>query len=84
MYLDFTRRTQRNDPRRHPRSREIARLICNPCLSFYFIRGLTGIAHPAMGKHFQVLEVHRGMKYIQDLSCEEGLDYGLFSGFVTF
>ena len=37
-----------------------------------------------MGKHFQVLEVHRGMKYIQDLSCEERPDYGLFMYLVKF
>ena len=33
---------------------------------------LLGIAHPIVGKYFQVLEVHREMKHIQDLSCEKG------------
>ena len=33
---------------------------------------LLGIAHPFMGIYFQVLEVHREMKHIQDLSCEKG------------
>ena len=32
---------------------------------------LLDIAHPVVGKYFQVLEVHRGMKPTQDLSCEE-------------
>ena len=32
---------------------------------------LLGIAHPVVGKYFQVLEVHRGMKHIQDLSCKK-------------
>ena len=32
---------------------------------------LLGIAHPDMGKYFQVLKVHRGIKHIQDLSCEK-------------
>ena len=31
-----------------------------------------GIAHPVVGKYFHVLEVHRGMKHIQELSCEKG------------
>ena len=39
---------------------------------------------PSWEKYFQVLEVHRGMKYIQDLSCEKGSDYGLFMYFVKF
>ena len=33
---------------------------------------LMGIAHPVLGKYFQVLEVHREMKHIQELSCEKG------------
>ena len=37
-----------------------------------FIFHLLGIAHPVMGKYFQVLEVHRGMNHIQELSCEKG------------
>ena len=45
---------------------------------------LLGIAHPVVGKYFQVLEVHRGMKHIQDLSCEKGLNYGLLMYFVKF
>ena len=45
---------------------------------------LLGIAHPVVGKYFQVLEVHRGMKHIQDLSCEKGEDYGLFMYLVKF
>ena len=32
---------------------------------------LLGIAHPVVGKPFQVLEVHREMRLTQDLSCEE-------------
>ena len=33
---------------------------------------LLGIAHPIVRKYFQVLEVHWGMKHIQELSCEKG------------
>ena len=33
---------------------------------------LLGIGHPVVGKYFQVLEVYREMKHIQDLSCEKG------------
>ena len=43
---------------------------------------LLGITHLVMGKYFQVLKVHRGMKHIQDFSCEKGPDYGLFMDFV--
>ena len=32
---------------------------------------LLGIAHLVVGKQFQVLEVHRGMKLAQDLNYEE-------------
>ena len=39
---------------------------------------LLGIAHPIVGKYFRVLEVHRGMKYIQDVSCEEKAILALF------
>ena len=39
----------------------------NPCREIH----LLGIAHPVVGKQFQVLEVHRGMKLTQDLSYEE-------------
>ena len=45
---------------------------------------LPGIAHFIMRKYFQVLEVHRGMKHIQDLSCKKGIDYVLFMYFVKF
>ena len=50
----------------------------SPCRRIH----LLGIAHPVGGKYFQVLEVHRGMKLIQDLSREKGPDYGLFMYFV--
>ena len=43
---------------------------------------LLGIAHPVVGKYFQVLEIHRGMKHIQELSCEKWPDYGLIMYFV--
>ena len=33
---------------------------------------LLGIAHPVVGKYFQVLEVHMGMKHVQELSVEKG------------
>ena len=45
---------------------------------------LLGIAHLIVGKHFQVLEVHRGMNYIQDLSCEEKARFGFILYFVNF
>ena len=45
---------------------------------------LLGIAQLVVGKYFQVLEVHRGMKPIQNLSCEKRPDYGLFMYFVKF
>ena len=45
---------------------------------------LLGIAHPVVGKYFQVLEVYPGMKQFQDLSFEKGLDYGLFMYYVKF
>ena len=45
---------------------------------------LLGIAHPVVGKYFQVLEVHREMTHIQDLSCKERPNYGLFMYFVKF
>ena len=35
---------------------------------------LLGIAHPIMGKHFQVPKVHRERRHIQDLSYENGPD----------
>ena len=38
---------------------------------------LLGIAHLVVGKYFQVLEVHRGMKHIQELSCEKGQNLAL-------
>ena len=31
-----------------------------------------GIAHAIVGKYFQALKVHRGMKHIQELSFEKG------------
>ena len=40
----------------------------SPCRRF----SLLGIAHPVVGKYFQVLEVHREMKHTQELSCEKG------------
>ena len=52
----------------------------SPCMRF----SLLGIAHPVVGKYFQVLEVHREMKHIQDLSCEVRPNYGLFMYFVKF
>ena len=33
---------------------------------------LLGIAHPIVGKYFQVLEVHMGMKYVQENCSERG------------
>ena len=42
--------------------------ISSPCMRF----SLLGIPHPVVGKYFQVLEIHREMKHIQDLSCEKG------------
>ena len=36
----------------------------SPCKRIH----LLGIAHPVVGKYFQVLEIHRGMKHIQELS----------------
>ena len=38
---------------------------------------LLGIAHPVVGKHFQVLKVHRRMERIRDPSGEENARYGL-------
>ena len=38
-----------------------------PCRRF----SLLAIAYPVVGKYFQVLEVHREMKHIQDFSCEK-------------
>ena len=38
---------------------------------------LLSIAHPVVGKYFQVLELHRGMKHIQELSCEKGQNLAL-------
>ena len=55
-------------------------LQSSPCRRF----SLLGIAHPVVGKYFQVLEVHRGLKHIQDLSCEKWQDYGLFMYFENF
>ena len=40
----------------------------SPCRRIH----LPGIAHPVMKKYFKVLEVYRGIKYIQELSCEKG------------
>ena len=40
----------------------------SPCRRIH----LLGIAHLVVRKYFQVLKVHRGMKHIQDLSCEKG------------
>ena len=42
------------------------------------------LAHPVVRKYFQDLEVHQGMKHIQDLNCGKGIDYGLFMHFVKF
>ena len=45
---------------------------------------LLGIAHPVVGKYFQVLGVHKEPNHIKDLSVKKRSDYDLFSGFVTF
>ena len=45
----------------------------SPCRRIH----LLGIAHPVVGKHFQVLKVHRGMECIRDPSGEEKARYGL-------
>ena len=45
---------------------------------------LLGIAHPVVGKYFQVLEVHRRMELIQDLSGEEKSRFGFVLYFVNF
>ena len=50
----------------------------SPCKRIH----LLGIAHPVMGKHFQVLEVDWERKHIQDLSYEKGARFGLFMYFV--
>ena len=44
----------------------------NPCRRIQ----LLGIAHPVVGKQFQVLEVHWEMKLIRDLSGEEKARFG--------
>ena len=38
---------------------------------------LLGITHPVVGKQFQVLEVYRAMKLIQDLSGKGKARFGL-------
>ena len=40
----------------------------SPCRRIH----LLGIDHLVVGKCFQVLEIHRGMKQVQELSCEKG------------
>ena len=45
----------------------------SPCRRIH----LLGIADPVVGKYFQVLEVHWGMKHTQELSCEKGLNLDL-------
>ena len=52
----------------------------NPCRKIH----LLGIAHPVVGKYFQVLEVHRGMERIQDLSGEEKAIFGFVLYFINF
>ena len=52
----------------------------SPCRRIH----LLGIAHPIVGKHFQVPEVHRERKHIQDFSYEKGAIFGLFMYFVKF
>ena len=46
----------------------------NPCKKIH----LLCIAHPIVGKYFQVLKVHWGMKHIQDISCKENAILVLF------
>ena len=45
---------------------------------------LLGITHLVVGKYFKVLEIHRGMKHIEDLSCEEKARFGFVLYFVNF
>ena len=45
---------------------------------------LLAIAHPVVGKYFQVLEVHWGMKPIQELSYEGKARFGFVMYFVNF
>ena len=40
----------------------------SPCRRIH----LLSIVHTVVGKYFQALEVHWGMKHTQDLSCEKG------------
>ena len=52
----------------------------NPCRKIH----LLGIAHPVVGKYFQALEVHQGMKRIQDLSGKEKARFFFVLYFVKF
>ena len=52
----------------------------NPCRKNF----LLGITHLVVGKYFQVLEVHRELRQVQEFSYEKRLDYGLFKYFVIF
>ena len=39
----------------------------SPCMRIF----LLPIAHPVVGKYFQVLEVHKGMKHVQENYSEK-------------
>ena len=45
---------------------------------------LLGIAHPVMGKYFQVLEVHRELRQVQEFSYEKGRIMAYSSIFLIF
>ena len=51
----------------------------SPCRRIH----LLGITQSIVGKYFQELEVHRGMKHIQDLSCKKFQNLALLC-FVKF
>ena len=53
MYLDFARRTQWYDPRRHPRSREIPRFAT---CAYHFT--LSGVSHPSPLKRISSRNSH--------------------------
>ena len=41
---------------------------------------LLGVAHPVVGKYFQVLEVHRELKQAQEICCERLVLKGALEG----
>ena len=56
----------------------VCHCTCIEVESIHFRRiSLLGIAHPVMGKYFQVLEAHRELRQVQEFSYEKGriMDY---------